>query len=76
VRPSWRGTLTPGPELADEAGHTNHEELVEVARRDRQEPELLKEGVFGVARFLQNTRLKWIHDSSRLTYRRGDTRSA
>ncbi len=44
----------PGGDLAVEAGYAHHVELVEVCRRDRQEPQPLKQGMLLVQGFLQH----------------------
>ena len=45
VSPSWLGCVDAGGDLAVEAGHAHHVELVEVGGRDRQEAQALEQGM-------------------------------
>ena len=46
------------PELAAQAGHAHHEELVEVVGRDRQEAKPLEDRMIRIGRLLQNAQVE------------------
>ena len=50
-----RGGLDTGAHLAAQAGHAHHEELIEIAGRDRQEPQPLEQGMIDVVGLFQHT---------------------
>ena len=58
VRPSWLSCATPGGDLAVEAGHPHHVELVEVGGGDRQEAQALEQRVAEVVRLLQHAAIE------------------
>ena len=65
----------PLEHLPDEARDADHEEFVEVAGRDRKEPQPLQQRMVRVRPFLQYTRLNSSQDTSRLMNRSGEARS-
>ena len=58
VRPSGARVTAAGLDLLAQAGDADLEELVEVAREDRQELDPLEQWVPGVARFVQDPRVE------------------
>ena len=56
--PSGPASAEPGIDLSNQAGHADHEELVQVGAQDREELHALQKWVRFVLRFLENAVLK------------------